>query len=292
MRPGIFLMMVMVGITPLGAEQKVKQDVAVAFEQASSFEERSRLIEQVGRLDSVAAERLGRRLLGERAPGAEAIALRRLFLRGLGKNPGAFRGALAELGARDPDPGVRIAAIGALLAEASLVSMLDGDEWPEVRMEAANALAARGVRAPLVAVVWERAQPYDVRAHVARQLGRFADAALAQELDRRFLSVEEEAMTTEHAHPLFRQLIALFGRTRDARALPHLLRLAEHCPLAMLRGEAVLALSHTCTAEGRRAIERAKADPEREVALAGQRAAAVCKKGRSSAHQVSSPGLE
>ena len=130
-----------------------------ALPAASDYERRYRLVDGIAALgDAAALQALATTLHGLPAS-PESAALRQVAVRAVGAAPRPEALALVIAGARDRDPGVRLAALGALGGEPdarthavpavtaaiddALGDVLDGDAWPEVRRRAATTLGGR-----------------------------------------------------------------------------------------------------------------------------------------------------
>jgi HEAT repeat protein len=252
--------------------------VCPAFaEQKKDFAEASRAAVALGQSPTEEAIADARRRLRDRKTSAQDIALRRLLVFGLGRNPHPDALTVIEFAMSDPDPGVRIAALSASGKRCvkSQTALLEKDPWPEVRraaLESQVACQAPGVHERLVARIFDRALSYDMREHAAELFAGDA-TPLAKSITR----IEEEAHATELAHPLLRRVIAVMSRQKLPAARGVLLRIAENSPVPGARAEAVLALSRFCDREALVLLEKAQSDPEREVALASRHALGVCK---------------
>ena len=127
-----------------------------ALPAAADYERRYRLVDGVASLGDAAALRALATQLGGLPAGPQTAALRQVAIRSLAATPGPDGAALVLAGAAEPDPGVRLAALGALAghgdaepaeardaADRALDSALTRDRWPEVRRRAATSLATR-----------------------------------------------------------------------------------------------------------------------------------------------------
>jgi HEAT repeats len=130
-----------------------------ALPAASDYERRYRLLDGIATLGDAAALRALAAVLRGLPDTAESAALRQVAVRAVAGAPRPEAIDFAIAAARDRDPGVRLAALGALGGEPDarnapaaevdhaidevLGDVLDGDAWPEVRRRAATTLGGR-----------------------------------------------------------------------------------------------------------------------------------------------------
>ena len=150
--------------TTAGERSATVAAMTEALRGATDYERRYRLFEGLATLgDGPAIDALGHALAAV-PDGADRAAFAQVTARALASNPRPEALGLAMTLARDPDPGVRAAAIGALdAADAGTVgpwhapdgpdatdrviaSALSTDLWPDVRRRAAQALGTRCMR--------------------------------------------------------------------------------------------------------------------------------------------------
>jgi len=101
-----------------------------ALPAAADYERRYRLVDGVASLGDAAALRALATQLGGLPAGPQTAALRQVAIRSLAATPGPDGAALVLAGAADPDPGVRLAALGALAGH--------GDAEPAEARDAAD----------------------------------------------------------------------------------------------------------------------------------------------------------
>jgi len=132
----------------------------VALSAATDYERRYRLIDGLATHGDAAALAAVAALLRGLPAGGETSALRQVAIRGVAAAPRPEAVSIVTTFARDPDPGVRLAALSALASADSdaagawhgadgpdaidrvIINGL-GDGWPEVRRRAATALGTR-----------------------------------------------------------------------------------------------------------------------------------------------------
>lgn len=132
-----------------------------ALATSTDYERRYRLVDGVATLGDAAALRTLARMLAALPAGAEAAALRQVAIAGTTALPRPEVAPLVIGLAGDPDPGVRLAAVGALASlgadpggpwhlpdgpdaiDRVIATALSADRWPEIRRRAADALGAR-----------------------------------------------------------------------------------------------------------------------------------------------------
>jgi HEAT repeat protein len=220
-------------------------------------------------------------------------------------DPGVRVAAAAALAERFFAPG---------LADDALVSRLRADRWPEVRREAALALGSRckraqptkalffaadrdgdvdvrnaslsalvGCRAPgvgerLMALARDRAQPYGVRVHSVKLIGKLGErglaAALGQEL-RRFIA---EATRAEPAVRLAAAAAWALGRLHSPGSVGVLMDTAREIGAPEIRAAAALALGEYCGAAEKKLLTQLTSSDERAVKLAAGRALSNCRR--------------
>jgi hypothetical protein len=172
------------GRTNVAARPAIVAAMLGALTTATDYERRYRLIDGIAMHgDAAAVAQLADLLRGLPAT-AEGSALRQVAIRGLSASPRAEGAPLVINATRDPDPGVRLAALAAL-AETNAVASgspwtgpggpdeIDRviinamvDKWPEVRRRAATALGGRCQRPGPAKVLFEavsRDKDLDVR---------------------------------------------------------------------------------------------------------------------------------
>lgn len=141
-----------------------------ALPAAQDYERRYRLVDGVAALGDAAALQALAAMLGALPDGAERAALQQVALHAMAAAPRAEATPRVIAAASDRDPGVRLAALGALAsategADATEGGVIDGvlanalakDGWPEVRRRAAGTLGGRcqrpGPASALVAAI-------------------------------------------------------------------------------------------------------------------------------------------
>jgi len=139
-----------------GHRAPVLAAMRAALPTATDYERRYRLIDGIAALGDAEALRALEATLGGLPAGAQAAALRQVAVRAIAGAPRPEAIDFVIGAARDRDPGVRLAALGALGGEPDARSapaadqidvavggVLAGDAWPEVRRRAATTLGAR-----------------------------------------------------------------------------------------------------------------------------------------------------
>jgi hypothetical protein len=118
-----------------------------ALPAATDYERRYRLIDGLAALGDAAAIAEVEAALAALPADAQAAALRQVAVRAIAGAPRPEAAAFVVAAARDRDPGVRLAALGALPdggdGDAVLGEALAQDAWPEVRRRAASGLGGR-----------------------------------------------------------------------------------------------------------------------------------------------------
>ncbi|HEU0029414.1 MAG TPA: hypothetical protein VFQ53_02190 [Kofleriaceae bacterium] len=131
-----------------------------ALPTATDYERRYRLIDGIATLGDPAALGELEKLLRSLPAGAQASALRQVAIHGIASTPRTEAAPIVVGFARDPDPGVRLAALSALANATSDTAgvwhaaggvdaidrvLINGlaDTWPEIRRRAAAALGNR-----------------------------------------------------------------------------------------------------------------------------------------------------
>ncbi|HUJ59385.1 MAG TPA: hypothetical protein VLX92_12860, partial [Kofleriaceae bacterium] len=136
-----------------------------ALPGATDYERRYRLVDGLAAIGDAAALAQLAALLRGLPAGAEASALEQIAARAIAERPRPEALALIVGFARDPDPGVRLAALAALATSEGgaagpwhpaegpeaidrvIANALAGDRWPEVRRRAAQVMGNRCDRA-------------------------------------------------------------------------------------------------------------------------------------------------
>ncbi len=172
------------GRTHAAARPAIVATMLSALATATDYERRYRLIDGIAvHGDTAAIAQLADILRGLPAT-AEGSALRQVAIRGLSASPRADGASLVINATRDPDPGVRLAALGALTETTApgsgspwtgpggpdeidrVIINAMVDKWPEVRRRAATALGGRCQRSGPAKVLFEavsRDKDLDVR---------------------------------------------------------------------------------------------------------------------------------
>ena len=135
-----------------------------ALASATDYERRYRLIDGIASYGEPEALRELERLLASLPTAPQSSALRQVAVRAIASMPRGEAAPIVIALARDADPGVRLAALGALAGAATdtanawhaaegpdaidrvIVTALTTDTWPEVRRRAAAALGSRCMR--------------------------------------------------------------------------------------------------------------------------------------------------
>ena len=138
--------------------------MTAALAQATDYDRRYRLVEGIAALGDADALRALAVLLRGLPDDAQAAAYKQAAARAIGDSPRPEALELVLTFARDPDPGVRLAALGALVGaetgtagpwhraedadsiDRAIGSALASDRWPEVRRRAAQVLGSRCAR--------------------------------------------------------------------------------------------------------------------------------------------------
>ncbi len=136
--------------------------MAKRLADAKDYELRYRLAAALGTIEDDAAVAALAALLEQPADDARAIAVRRIAVAALGRNPHPRAETLIASIMADTDPGLRIAAVEALAdrptlgepAETGLIARLSDDKWPRARRAAAGALGIRCGRPPVAAALY------------------------------------------------------------------------------------------------------------------------------------------
>jgi hypothetical protein len=134
--------------------------MAAALAVATDYERQYRLIDGIASHGDAAALAKLDALLRALPAGTHASALRQVAIRGIESSPRVQAAPIVLAFARDPDPGVRLAAVSAIanaetdaagvwhaagghdaIDRVIITAMADG--WPEIRRRAANALGVR-----------------------------------------------------------------------------------------------------------------------------------------------------
>ncbi|HEX4450167.1 MAG TPA: HEAT repeat domain-containing protein [Kofleriaceae bacterium] len=127
-----------------------------ALPAATDYERRYRLVDGIATLGDAAALAQLATVVHAITNGAEHAALAQVAAHGLASAPRAEALPLVIELSRDPDPGVRLAALSAFVGDAwqgsdaaidtALATALASDTWPEVRRHAAEVLGNRCAR--------------------------------------------------------------------------------------------------------------------------------------------------
>ncbi|MDX2087969.1 MAG: HEAT repeat domain-containing protein [Kofleriaceae bacterium] len=135
--------------------------MTAAFDTATDYDRRYRLVEGIATLAEGAELRLLETQLRALPAGAQRSAFLQVAVSGMASSPRPSALPFVLALADDPDPGVRLAVLGALAGveddpaspwhtpdgpegiDRVLISALSADRWPDVRRRAANALGTR-----------------------------------------------------------------------------------------------------------------------------------------------------
>jgi hypothetical protein len=138
--------------------------MTAAFATATDYDRRYRLVDGIATLGETAELRQLEAQLRALPEGAQRAALFQVAVSGIASSPRPAALPFVLALATDPDPGVRLAVLGALAGveddpaspwhtpdgpdgiDRVLISALSTDRWPDVRRRAANALGTRCLR--------------------------------------------------------------------------------------------------------------------------------------------------